>query len=269
MCFIESTLTAVLSEPSLLQLISTQMRLSYWIKTCGDISSQPSSFSTSSASNRPSSSHQNSGSMKESSSTMHQVVHCDANGHASVISRSFKSGRRVLAAGLQAMLSSSIEADAIFKHCLNKVWRLGYAEFRSLDRLARVTRESSEKSNTFFSVWDSSMGQVMRLLHNFMICGSLLLQRSAISSQSEKTITLRAIVFPAMSSAAWLNDIDQIISVAPLPMTRGLHQATATLLSCVVQNISHLQDVVRDARVNQLFRNGTMFKLQVLKRIEM
>jgi hypothetical protein len=261
MCFIESTLTAIISEPHLLQLIGTQVRLSFWIKTCGDISSQPSS--TLSASNRPSSSHHNSGSMQESASIMHQVVHCDANGHASVISRSFQSCRRVLAVGLQAMLSSSIEADAIFKHCLNKVWRLGYAEFRSLDRLARVTRESSEKCHTFSSIWDSSMGQVMRLLQNFMICGSLLLQRSAISSPSEKASTLQAIVLPAMSSTTWLNDIDQIISVAPLPMTRGLHQATATLLSCVVQNVSHLQDVVRDARVNQLFRNGTMFKLQV------
>jgi hypothetical protein len=196
---------------------------------------------------------------------MHQVVHCGAIGHASVISRSFKSGYRVLAEGLQALMSSSIEADAIFKNCLSKVWRLGFAEFRMLDRLARATRKSSNKSQIFFSNWGSSMGHVTRLLQNMMTCCSLILQRSLNSSANIKVTALHAIVLPVMSSTSWLSDIDQIISVAPLPMTRGLHQSAAILLSCVIQNASHVRDVVRDARMTQLFRNGTMFRMQVEK----
>jgi hypothetical protein len=107
------------------------------------------------------------------------------------------------------------------------------------------------------------MGQVTRFLQNVMACCSLLLQRSATLTQSAKTAAFLAIVQPAMSSSAWLSDFDQIISVAPLAMNRGMHQSAATLLSCIFRNLSHAHENVRDARIAQLFRSGTMVKLQV------
>ena len=170
----------------------------------------------------------------------------------------------MIAAGLQAILASSIEANAIFKLCLNKLWRLGFAEFRSLDRLARAARASSENCHAFVSEWNSSMGQMMRLLQNTMMCCCRLLQRSALAGQIEKTAAIQAVILPAMASAAWLSDFDQIISTAPLPMTRGFHQSAATLISLAIQNISHVHEDTRDARISQLFRNGSMVKLQVL-----
>lgn len=258
MCFIESTLTAIINEPSLLKLLSNRVRLSFWIRMCGEVSSK--SYFSSSSHSQLSSTH-NACSMSQN--LMHQVVRCDSSGHASIISRSFKPGHRMLAEGLQALLSSSIEASSIFQSCMDKLWRLGFAEFRSLDRLARAGREVSKTSGAFVRAWDSSMGHATRLLQNMMTSSSVLLQRSALSSQKAKSTTLQAIVVPAMSSTNWLNDIDQIISVAPLPMTRGLQQAAATLLSCVVQHISHVSDVIRDERIAQLLRNGTMVKLQV------
>ena len=255
MCFIESTLTAIINEPSLLKLLSNRVRLSFWIKMCGEVSSKSTlSSSRSNACNT-------------SQSLMHQVVRCDSSGHASVIFRSFKSDHRVLAEGLQALLSSSIEAGSIFQSCMDKLWRLGFAEFRSLDRLARATREVSKTREAFGSTWGSSMGRVTRLLQNMMTSSSVLLQRGAVSSQNAKSTILQAIVVPAMSSTNWLNDIDQVISVAPLPMTRGLQQAAATLLSCVIKHISHVSDVMRDERITQLLRNGTMVKLQVREKL--
>jgi hypothetical protein len=257
MCFIESTLAVILDESSLLQFVITRMRLSFWIKFCSTNPSKSSSIY------QPQVSPLVTSSTSDQQHTMHQVVQCGSVGHAAVISRSFKPGLQVMAEGVQALMSSSIEADAVFKQCLTKLWRLGFAEFRSLDRLARAARGSCEQSHSFIADWNSSMGQVTRFLQNVMACCSLLLQRSATLTQSAKTAAFLAIVQPAMSSSAWLSDFDQIISVAPLAMNRGMHQSAATLLSCIFRNLSHAHENVRDARIAQLFRSGTMVKLQV------
>jgi hypothetical protein len=261
MCFIESTLAALLEMPTLLQIIITRMRLSFWIKFCGANSSQATSTY------RVSIFPQGERSACNGPDVMHQVVQCDNNGHAAVISRSFHSDIRVMAAGVQALMSSSIEANAVFKLCLNKLWRLGFAEFRSLDRLARATRRSSEQSHVFCADWNSGMGHVTRFLQSMMTCCSRLLQRSSSFGQSAKSTALHTVVQPAMSSSTWLSDFDQIISVAPLAMTRGMHQSAATLLSCMFRNLPHVHENFRDARITQFFRNGTMVKLQVQKKI--
>jgi hypothetical protein len=257
MCFVESTLAVLLEDSSLMQFVITRMRLSFWIKFCGADSSQSVSI------HRSPLFPQGSSSACDRSDVLHQVVQCDARGHAEVISRSFKSGIQLMAVGVQALMSSSIEANAVFKQCLAKLWRLGFAEFRSLDRLARAARSSSEQSRAFFADWNSSMGHVIRFLQHVMACCCRILQRSDTSSQNAKVAALHAIVQPAMSSSTWLSDFDQIISVAPLAMTRGMHQSAAALLSSIFRNLSLVHENLRDARISQLFRNGTMVKLQV------
>jgi hypothetical protein len=256
MYFIHDTLAAIANEPILLNLLGTRVRLSFWLNKCSKSSSKPSHsyrpplFLDVTGGDQP-------------SSVLHQVVQCDSSGHAAIISRSFKPGNQTLAEGLQALLSSSIESSAIFKACLIKLWRLGFAEFRSLDRLARATRESSSNSRVFSCDWDSSMGHAIRLLQNMMASCGMLLQRSTSLSSSSKSAVIQAVVLNAMFSTSWLSDIDQIISVAPQPMIRGLHQSASALVSHVFQNASHAPEITRDSRITQLIQGGTLVKLQV------
>jgi hypothetical protein len=256
MYFIHDTLAAIINEPMLLQFLSRRVRLSFWLNLCSNSSSK------SSASQRALPSLQNS-SGDQHLGILHQVVQCDSSGHSAIISRSFKPGIQTLAEGFQALLSSSIESSAIFKDCLIKLWRLGFAEFRSLDRMARATREGSANFRSFSGAWDSSMGQVIRLLQNIMSSCSVLLQRSESFSSSAKSAIVQAVVLPALSSAGWLSDINQVISVAPLPMTRGLHQSASALVSRMFQNAAHAPEVTREARITQLIRDGIVVKLQV------
>ena len=257
MYYIHDTLAAIINEPRLLQFLSRRVRLSFWLNMCSDNSS-----SKSSSSQRSLPSLQNSCG-DQHLGILHQVVQCDSSGHSAIISRSFKPGMQTLAEGLQSLLSNSIESSAIFKGCLIKLWRLGFAEFRSLDRLARTMREGSANFRSFSGSWDSSMGQVIRLLQNIMSSCCILLQRSESFSSSAKAAIVQAVVLPSLSSAGWFSDIDQVISVAPLPMTRGLHQSASALVSRMFQNAVHAPEVTREARITQLIRDGTLVKLQV------
>jgi hypothetical protein len=195
---------------------------------------------------------------------MHQVVDCDSSGHATIINRSFRSGVDLVASGVQAVLSSSTEAEAVFKQCLGKLWRLGFAEFRLLDRSARASRSSSPSCHCFVSSWSSSMGHFMRLLQSLMTCWLRLLQRSAILSPAAKAAAAGSLVLPALTTPAWLNDMHQIISIAPSFTSRGLQQAAASLMSAVFQNTSYTSSTLIESRAAQFIRGGTMTLLQVV-----